>query len=81
MTIGLLTPFYFIRAGYFVSIPPVLVPRLGVAAFFAVEMATKIVSLFRGAPIWVAAQGRHVSTLLMASGLTFGTISARLSAC
>jgi hypothetical protein len=46
VTIGLLTPFYFIRAGYFVSIPAVLAAPLGVAAFLAVEMATKIVSVY-----------------------------------
>lgn len=77
VTIGLLTPFYFIRAGYFVSIPAVLAAPLGVAAFLAVEMATKIVSVY---PVARRFGSPHkdamYTTLLMASGLTFGTISA-----
>ncbi|HEY8124807.1 MAG TPA: cation:proton antiporter [Methylocystis sp.] len=77
ITIGLLTPFYFIRAGYFVSIPAVLAAPLGVAAFLAVEMATKIVSVY---PVARRFGSPHkdamYTTLLMASGLTFGTISA-----
>jgi Kef-type K+ transport system membrane component KefB len=77
VTIGLLTPFYFIRAGYFVSIPTVLAAPLGVAAFLAVEMATKVVSVY---PVARRFGSPHkdamYTTLLMASGLTFGTISA-----
>jgi len=77
VTIGLLTPFYFIRAGYFVSIPAVLAAPLGVAAFLAVEMATKVVSVY---PVARRFGSPHkdamYTTLLMASGLTFGTISA-----
>jgi glutathione-regulated potassium-efflux system ancillary protein KefC len=77
VTIGLLTPFYFIRAGYFVSIPAVLAAPLGVVAFLAVEMATKVVSVY---PVARRFGSPHkdamYTTLLMASGLTFGTISA-----
>ncbi len=77
ITIGLLTPFYFIRAGYFVSIPTVLLAPFGVAAFILVEMGTKIVSVY---PVARAFNAPHkdamYTTLLMASGLTFGTISA-----
>ncbi|MGZ9409908.1 MAG: cation:proton antiporter [Methylocystis sp.] len=77
VTIGLLTPFYFIRAGYLVSIPAVLAAPLGVAAFLAVEMATKVVSVY---PVARRFGSPHkdamYTTLLMASGLTFGTISA-----
>jgi glutathione-regulated potassium-efflux system ancillary protein KefC len=77
ITIGLLTPFYFIRAGYFVSIPAVLMAPFGVIALIAVEIATKIVSVY---PVAKAFKAPHkdamYTTLLMASGLTFGTISA-----
>jgi Kef-type K+ transport system membrane component KefB len=77
IVIGLLTPFYFIRAGYFVSIPAVVAAPLGVAAFLAVEMATKVVSVY---PVARRFGSPHkdamYTTLLMASGLTFGTISA-----
>ena len=46
LTIGLLTPFYFIRAGYLVSIPAVIAAPAAVAFFLTVEAATKIVSVY-----------------------------------
>jgi len=77
ITIGLLTPFYFIRAGYFVSLPAVVAAPIGVIVFLLVEMASKIVSVY---PVARAFKSPHqdamYTTLLMASGLTFGTISA-----
>lgn len=77
VTIGLLTPFYFIRAGYFVSIPAVVAAPLGVVAFLAVEMATKVVSVYPVARHFGSPhKDAMYTTLLMASGLTFGTISA-----
>lgn len=77
ITIGLLTPFYFIRAGYFVSIPAVVMAPLGVIAFLAVEMATKVASVYPVARYFGSPhKDAMYTTLLMASGLTFGTISA-----
>lgn len=77
ITIGLLTPFYFIRAGYFVSIPAVLAAPLGVIAFLAIEMATKVASVYPVARYFGSPhKDAMYTTLLMASGLTFGTISA-----
>jgi glutathione-regulated potassium-efflux system ancillary protein KefC len=77
ITIGLLTPFYFIRAGYFVSIPAVVMAPFGVFALIAVEIATKIVSVYPVARTFKAPhKDAMYTTLLMASGLTFGTISA-----
>ncbi len=77
IAIGLLTPFYFIRAGYFVSLPAVLAAPLGVLALVAVEASTKVASVY---PVARAFGSPHrdamYTTLLMASGLTFGTISA-----
>ena len=77
ITIGLLTPFYFIRAGYFVSLPAVLAAPFAVVALVAVEMATKVASVY---PVARAFGSPHrdsmYMTLLMASGLTFGTIAS-----
>ena len=77
ITIGLLTPFYFVRAGYFVSIPAVISAPFEVIALFLVEIGTKVVSVY---PVARAFKAPHkdamYTTLLMASGLTFGTISA-----
>jgi glutathione-regulated potassium-efflux system ancillary protein KefC len=77
ITIGLLTPFYFIRAGYFVSIPAVVAAPLGVIALVIVEMSTKVASVY---PVARRFGSPHkdamYTTLLMASGLTFGTIAS-----
>ncbi|MGA2184221.1 MAG: cation:proton antiporter [Bryobacteraceae bacterium] len=77
VTFGLLTPFYFIRAGSFVSVPALLAaPMIFVVLFFA-KMITKLVGLV---PVVRAFQyqghaGLYYS-LMMSTGLTFGTISA-----
>src|SRR5215470_10834482 len=77
LTFGLLTPFYFIRAGSFVSIPSLAAAPAAFAFFLVVKIATKIVGVypvtkFYGSPNKEAAY----TTLLMSTGLTFGTISA-----
>jgi len=77
LTIGLLTPFYFIRAGALVSIPSVIIAPLTFLALFAGKVATKIFGLY---PVIgkfrKQKKERWYYTLLMSTGLTFGTISA-----
>jgi glutathione-regulated potassium-efflux system ancillary protein KefC len=77
LTFGLLTPFYFIRAGSFVSVPAlVAAPNLFVVLFLA-KMASKIAGVFPSVKLFGHRQGADVYyTLLMSTGLTFGTISA-----
>ena len=77
LTFGLLTPFYFIRAGSFVSVPALVgAPLVFVVLFFA-KMLSKMVGLF---PTVRAFRYQHEEglyyTLMMSTGLTFGTISA-----
>jgi len=77
LTLGLLTPFYFIRAGSLVSLPALL---LGLGGFF-VLLLTKMVSKVLGVyPITLVFRYRRrdaaYTTLLMSTGLTFGTISS-----
>ena len=77
LTFGLLTPFYFIRAGSFVSVPALAgAPLVFVVLFFA-KMFSKMVGLF---PTVRAFRYQHEEglyyTLMMSTGLTFGTISA-----
>lgn len=77
LTFTLLTPFFFIKAGLFVSIPA-MVASLGlVAAFFTVKMLTKVIGVrpLTGRFGYTARQGNYI-TALMATGLTFGTISS-----
>jgi Kef-type K+ transport system membrane component KefB len=77
LTFGLLTPFYFIRAGSFVSVPAlVAAPMVFVALFFA-KMASKMAGVFPAVKAFQYAQQEGLYyTLMMSTGLTFGTISA-----
>ena len=77
ITIGLLTPFYFIRAGYFVSIPTVITAPIGIIILVLIEISAKIISVYPVARYFGSPHREAMyTTLLMASGLTFGTICA-----
>lgn len=77
LTVGFLTPFYFLRAGTFVSLPALA----SAPAVFLLLLAGKVVSKIFGLYPVIAlfrqrANERWYYTLLMSTGLTFGTISA-----
>ncbi|HHO46868.1 MAG TPA: cation:proton antiporter [Desulfobacteraceae bacterium] len=77
LTFGLLTPFYFIRAGSFVSLPALLHAPIPLLALFLGKMATKIIGVYPATKAYRYAQKEAVyTTLLMSTGLTFGSISA-----
>ena len=77
LTFGLLTPFYFIRAGSFVSVPALIAAPLVFVVLFFAKMLSKVIGLlptvraFR----YQREEGLYY-TLMMSTGLTFGTISA-----
>lgn len=77
LTIGLLTPFYFIRAGTLVSVPALMTAPLVFLALLGGKVASKIFGLY---PVigWFRQdrKERWYYTLLMSTGLTFGTISS-----
>ncbi len=77
LTFGLLTPFYFIRAGSFVSVPALITAPAVFLILLAGKMATKFVSVYP-ATRFFKSPGREgmYTTLLMSTGLTFGSISA-----
>ena len=77
LTFGLLTPFYFLRAGSLVSVPVlVAAPGTLVVLFFA-KMVSKLAGVFPSVRIFGHREGADVYyTLMMSTGLTFGTISA-----
>ena len=77
LTFGLLTPFYFIRAGSLVSVPALVAMPLAFGALLAAKMVGKMVPLVPTVRAFnhVGHQGLYYS-LLMSTGLTFGTISA-----
>ena len=73
----MLTPFYFIKAGLFVSLPAVWTGLGLIVTLLAVKMIAKVIGV---APLtryfkFPRREGAY-TTLLMATGLTFGTISA-----
>src|SRR3989339_1154121 len=77
LTIGFLTPFYFIRAGSLVSLPVIVTAPLVFILLLGGKVASKgfglypVVARFRN-----ESKERWYYTLLMSTGLTFGTISA-----
>src|SRR3974390_2423069 len=77
LTFGLLTPFYFIRAGSFVSIPCLIAAPTAFLFFLVVKIATKIVGVYPVTKLFAAPDREAMyTTLLMSTGLTFGTISS-----
>src|SRR3984893_16506255 len=77
LTFGLLTPFYFIRAGSFVSIPALIAAPSAFIFFLVVKIATKIIGVYPVAKLFGSPNKEAMyTTLLMSTGLTFGTISS-----
>src|SRR5262245_36997828 len=77
LTFGLLTPFYFIRAGSFVSIPALVAAPAAFIFFLLVKIASKIIGVYPVTKIFKAPDKEAMYTmLLMSTGLTFGTISS-----
>jgi Kef-type K+ transport system membrane component KefB len=74
---ALLTPFFFLRAGLLISLPA-LAGGLGVVAvLFATKVVAKVLGVWPvAAAFGVGRRDRNYITLLMATGLTFGSISA-----
>lgn len=77
LTFGLLTPFYFIRAGSFVSVLALIAAPLAFFILFFGKIITKIVGVYPITRIFGSPQKEGIyTTLLMSTGLTFGSISA-----
>jgi glutathione-regulated potassium-efflux system ancillary protein KefC len=77
LTFGLLTPFYFIRAGSFVSVPALIAAPGAFLLMLAVKVLTKIAGVYPATQAFRSPRQEGMyTTLLMSTGLTFGTISA-----
>ena len=77
LTFGLLTPFYFIRAGSFVSIPSLIAAPAAFVFFLIIKVVTKIVGVYPVTKLFGSPNKEAMyTTLLMSTGLTFGTISS-----
>ncbi|MGA3165889.1 MAG: cation:proton antiporter [Terriglobia bacterium] len=74
---SILTPFYFLKAGSYVSFKAIAVGVVVIAVFLLVKMFAKVSGVFPITLLFGFGGRRGVyTTLLMATGLTFGTISA-----
>ena len=77
LTVGFLTPFYFLRAGTLVSLQALFAVPFVFVALLAGKLVSKISGIY---PVISAFRDerneRWYYTLLMSTGLTFGTISS-----
>jgi Kef-type K+ transport system membrane component KefB len=73
----MLTPFYFLKAGSLVDFETIVEAASLIAILLAIKMVTKCVAIW---PLTRAFRFKHregmYTTLMMSTGLTFGTISA-----
>ena len=74
---ALLTPFFFLRAGSLISFSALASGAGVIALLFGVKMVTKLLGVWPTATAFrIPSRERTYTTLLMATGLTFGSISA-----
>jgi len=77
MAFAVLTPFFFLKAGLFISLPAIASGALLIVIYLAVKVVAKfagvlpLTKLFR-----FSSRSGMYTTLLMSTGLTFGTISS-----
>jgi glutathione-regulated potassium-efflux system ancillary protein KefC len=77
VTFGLLTPFYFVRAGSFVQLPALWAAPAAFLLLLASKIGAKFVGVYPVTAWFKAPRGEAMyTTLLMSTGLTFGSISA-----
>ena len=73
----MLTPFYFLKAGSLVTLSAMWNSAFLILIFLLVKMAAKFVGVWPLTKVFKFAKKESMyTTLLMSTGLTFGTISA-----
>jgi Kef-type K+ transport system membrane component KefB len=74
---ALLTPFFFLRAGTLISAPALVTGAGVIGALLLVKLAAKMIGVWPVAAAFrLPRRERTYTTLLMATGLTFGSIAA-----
>jgi Kef-type K+ transport system membrane component KefB len=77
LTFGLLTPFYFIRAGSLVSVPALGAAPMIFVVLLLVKMVAKFIAVYPATRFFESPRQEGMySTMLMSTGLTFGSIAA-----
>ncbi len=71
------TPFYFIKAGTLVSVPVLWAAIGAILMLLLLKMLTKVIGVWPlSRYFWMRLREANYTTMLMSTGLTFGTISA-----
>lgn len=74
---AVLTPFFFLRAGTLISAPALVSGAGVIAALLLVKLVAKLIGVWPVAAAFkLPSRERSYTTLLMATGLTFGSIAA-----
>lgn len=74
---AIFTPFYFIKAGLYVSLPAVWSAIGVIGVLFLIKLGSKYIGVFPFTRVFsMRSREGHYTTLLMGTGLTFGTISS-----
>ncbi len=74
---AMLTPFFFIKAGTFISLPALMTGFVMIVALLAVKIITKFMGVWPLTRVFrMSPREGNYTTLLMSTGLTFGSISA-----
>lgn len=74
---SLLTPFYFLKAGALVSLPAIAAGAGVIVLFLVVKVGAKVMGVWPTARAFgMPTRDATYTTLLMSTGLTFGTIAA-----
>jgi Kef-type K+ transport system membrane component KefB len=77
LTMGFLTPFYFIRAGSFVSVSALAVAPAAFIVLLGAKVVSKVFGVYPTTRAFKApAKQAAYTTLMMSTGPTFGSISA-----
>ncbi len=74
---ALLTPFFFIKAGTLISVPALITGGILIVVLLAVKIVTKFIGVWPLTRVFrMSMREGNYTTLLMSTGLTFGSISA-----
>jgi len=77
IALSFLTPFFFLKAGTLISVPAVIAGIATILVLFGVKMVAKVIGVYP-ATLLFRVRGRQAwyTTMMMSTGLTFGSISA-----
>jgi len=76
LALSFLTPFFFMSAGMNISFPAVIAGGGLIAVLFLLKLGVKFIGVYPASKRYIGTDATYI-TLLMSTGLTFGTISSQ----